>query len=134
MASYVTLDDINFGDEEIDSAFRRWREAIEQANHWSVAGHAEFDAGPTGYSLLIKSSPGALSAVAAAGGIGAAPNADTLGQGDAILRYRNGASLTNGPTVKVYNNFRVAVPAGTRLEIAPDGADYKLVGADCSTS
>ncbi len=134
MASFVTLDDISFGDEEIDSAFRRWREAIEQANHWSVAGHAEFDAGPTGYSLLIKSSPGALSAVAAAGGIGAAPNADTLGQGDAILRYRNGASLTNGPTVKVYSNFRVAVPAGTRLEVAPDGADYKLVGADCSTS
>lgn len=134
MASFVTLDDVSFGDEEIDSAFRRWREAIEQANHWSVAGHADFDAGPTGYSLLIKSPPVAQSAVAAAGGIGAAPDADTLGQGNATLRYRNGASLTNGPTVRVYSNFRVPVPAGTRLELAPDGADYKLVGADCSTS
>ena len=134
MASFVTLDDVSFGDEEIDAAFRRWREAIEQANHWSVAGHAEFDAGPNGYSLLIKSSPGAFSAVAAGGGIGAAPDADTLGQGSAILRYRNGAALTNGPTVKVYSNFRMAVPAGTRLEVAPDGAEYKLVGADCPTS
>ena len=31
MASFVTLDDVSFGDEEIDAAFRRWREAIEQA-------------------------------------------------------------------------------------------------------
>jgi hypothetical protein len=134
MASFVTLDDVSFGDEEIDAAFRRWREAIEQANHWSVSGPVEFDAGPTGYSLLIKTSPGALSAVAATGGIGAAPDANTLGQGNAVLRYRKGASLMNGPTVKVYSNFLVAVPAGTRLEVAPDGADYKLVGADCPTS
>ena len=83
MASFVTLDDVSFGDEEIDAAFRRWREAIEQANHWSVSGPVEFDA---------------------------------------------------GPTVKVYSNFRVAVPAGTRLVVAPDGADYKLVGADCLAS
>lgn len=88
---------------------------------------------------LDRAQPGAgrgpkttISAVAATGGITAAAG-DTLGQGDATLRHRSGATLTSGDTVTVYSNFSVAIPAGTRLEIAPDGAQYKLVGADCPT-
>lgn len=72
-----------------------------------------------------------ISAVAATGGITAAPDADTLGQGNVILRRRDGAALTNGRTVLCYSNFSTAITAGTRLEVEPDGTDYKLVAADC---
>lgn len=126
----VRLDDVSFGDPEVDAAFRRWREAIEGAHNWSVTGHAQFEAGPNAYGLYVKGYTGPLSAVTATGGITAAPDDDTLGEGDAILRYRNGAALTNGPTVKVYSNCTVAIPADIRIEIAPDGADYKLVFAN----
>lgn len=128
------LDDISLGSPELDAELARWREWIEGANRLTVTG-AEFVGNPrAGYALHVKVYPGPLSAVAAAGGIAAAPNADTLGSGQAVLRPRRGAALTNGPTVQVYSNFRVAIPAGTRLEVAPDGVDYKLLGADCPTS
>ena len=97
-----------------------------------ASGGVSVHSGPGGLTIVGPTiPPSALSAVAATGGISAAPNADTLGQGNAVLRVRNGAALTNGPTVKVFSNFSEAVPAGTRIEVAPDGADYKLVGADC---
>lgn len=129
----IRLDDLSFGDPDIDAAFREWREAIERANTWAVGGHAEFSGSPSGYTLFVKGYPGPVSALAASGGITAAPDANTLGQGNAVLRYRNGATLVNGPTVRVYSNFSTAIPAGTRIEVAPDGADYKLVGSDCPT-
>lgn len=62
--------------------------------------------------------------------ITAAPDADTLGQGTAVLRNRDGADLSDGKTVTVYSNMTVAIEAGTRIEVEPDGADYKLVTAD----
>ena len=40
MSSNVRLDDVTFGDSEVDAAFKRWREAIEQANTWEVDGSA----------------------------------------------------------------------------------------------
>ena len=128
----VRLDGISFGDADLDALFREWRDAIERANNWTVGGHAEFNAGPSGNTLFVKGGGGTISAVVATGGITAAPDANTLGQGDAVLRLRNGAALINGPTIKVYSNFSTAIPAGTRIEIAPEaGGDYKLVGSDC---
>ena len=62
--------------------------------------------------------------------IAADPDADTLGQGEAVLRNRDGAALADGKTVTVYSNMTVAIEVGTRIEVEPDGPDYKLVTAD----
>lgn len=74
--------------------------------------------------------PRSMSAVVATE-IAAAPDADTLGQGTAVLRNRDGAALADGKTVTVFSNFSAAIPVGTRIEVEPDGTDYKLVGSDC---
>lgn len=129
----VRLDDLSFGDDDVDEALLKWRSAIEEAHNWHVSGHCEFKATPGGYSLHIKAAGSPISAVVATGGITAAPDADTLGQGNATLRHRTGAALSDGPTVLVYSNFSVAIPAATRVEVVPDGAAYKLVAADCIT-
>lgn len=128
----VRLDDISFGDDEVDEAFGKWRAAIEEAHNWKITGHCTFHATAGGYALHVKGSAAPLSAVVATGGITAAAG-NNLGQGNATIRYRTGAALTDGPTVLVYSNFTVAIPATTRIEIAPDGDAYKLLGADCVT-
>jgi hypothetical protein len=90
----VILDDISFGDPAIDALFARWRAAIERANNWSVTGKAQFNAGPVGYAIHVgggRISPRA--AVVATGGISAAPNANTLGSGNVMLRWADGAAL-----------------------------------------
>ena len=129
MASTVDLETLTGFGAEADAALAKVVKAVMQANNWSVTGHARFRPGPTGYKLHIKEPLYVVSAVVASGGITAAPDADTLGQGDAVLRYRNGAALTDGPTVKVYSDAGVAIPEDTRIVIAPDGSDYILVFA-----
>ena len=69
MPSLVCLDDVSFGDAEVDAAFRKWREAIEQANNWQVFGAAQFEPGPTGYTLHVGSGGKAVTSVASTGGI-----------------------------------------------------------------
>jgi hypothetical protein len=102
MASYVILDDVSFGDEEIDAAFRRWREAIEQANNWSVAGNAEFDAGPSGYALRVKPTPGAK--IAKVGGTAIpAMSGSTPGSGEITLYTFDGTTLAAGQAETAFN-------------------------------
>lgn len=128
----VRLPDIDWGDDELNAAFRKWRESIEAALNWSVKGHADFIASATGFALLVKGDSPTLTAVVATGGITARVNSTTLGEGNAVLKFRTtGATMVSGPTVKVYNSFAVVIPADTFIEVARDGADYKLQGSDC---
>jgi hypothetical protein len=112
----VILDDISFGDPAIDALFARWRAAIEKANNWSVTGNAQFNAGPGGYAMHVgggRISPRA--AVVATGGISAAPNANTLGSGNVMLRWADGAAL---PTI----TRRSAIPISRRRSRPESGA------------
>jgi hypothetical protein len=127
----LRLDDIAFDDPDVDATLARWREAIEGAYKWYVSGAATYDGGVTGHVLHIKGYPGPISAVVTTA-ITAKPDADTLGQGIVTLRVRKagGPDLADGPSVRVYSNFSVEVPVGTDVEVAPDGADYKLIAVD----
>ena len=133
MASLVRLNDVTFGDAEVDAAFRQWREAIEQANNWQVFGAATLEAGPTGYTLHVKSGAGAVTAVASTGGIPGRVGPTELGEGAATLMPRTAGSpdLVAGDEVTVYNPFDVDIPAGTFVVVVPDGGAYLLVGSDC---
>ena len=133
MASLVHLDDVSFGDPEVDAAFRKWREAIEQANNWQVFGAAQFEPGPTGYTLHVGSGGKAVTAVASTGGIPGRVSATELGEGAAVLwpRTAGGPDLVEGDEVTVYNPFDVDIPAGTFVVVVPDGGAYLLVGSDC---
>jgi hypothetical protein len=102
----------------------------------------EVAAEPTSGGLVSRLHPGGLtigvvfprpvtSAVVAPEGISAAYAADTLGEGYATVRVRDGAALRDGEAVKVYSHFTVAVPGHTRVVVAWDGGAYILVGADC---
>jgi hypothetical protein len=128
----VILDDISFGDPAIDALFARWRAAIEKANNWSVTGNAQFNAGPGGYAMHVgggRISPRA--AVVATGGISAAPNANTLGSGNVMLRWADGAALTDDHAEVCYSNFSTAVAAGKRCMVEWDGSKFMLISADC---
>lgn len=127
----VRLDDISFGDEDVDEALQLWRKAIEAAMNWKITGHCSFTATPDGSALHVKGASTPISGVVATGGITAAPNANTLGQGNVTLRYRTGAALVDGPVVLTYSNFSTAITAGTRVEVVPDGEAYKLVASNC---
>lgn len=130
----VRLDDLSFGDPEIDGAFRAWREAIERANTWAIGGHVEFSNSPSGFTLFVKGYPGPSTAVVATGGITARVSSTQLGVGNAVLRIKTPgkATVASGATVKVYSWFGTALTAGTHIEILPIGdGDYKLVAADC---
>jgi hypothetical protein len=124
------LDDVTFGDAEVDAAFRRWREAIERALTWEVEG-ATLDAGPTGFALHVRRPEGIVRAVVTTA-IPAAPSASTVSNaGRARLLLRTGTTLGNGDIVTVYNDFAVAIPVGTRILVAPDGGGYMLVSSNC---
>lgn len=131
MASKRRLNSILTIWPDVTALLKEWKAFIERADSWSWGEGFHVRDGDAGRTVSYLPPPSAVSAVVATGGITAAPDANTLGQGNATLRYRNGAALVDGPTVKVYSNFTMAVAAGTRIEVAPDGADYKLVGADC---
>lgn len=113
---------------DVTALAKEWREAIERSLSWSWGPGFDVHDGEGGKTVNYRPRPSAISAVVASGGITAA-SGDTLGEGNAVLRYRNGAALTNGPTVKVYSHFTTAIPVDTRIEVAPDGPDYKLVAA-----
>jgi hypothetical protein len=131
----VRLDDISFDDPiSLDPLLRQWREAIERANSWDIGGNVEFNGGPSGYTLFIRPPRGVMSAVVTTE-ITAAPDADTLGEGVAMLRLRSGADLTDQEEVTVFSDFSVPVPVGTRIKVAPDGEAYALIAADfCPTA
>lgn len=105
-----------------------WKAFIERCDTWSFGAGFYFRDGDGGKRVELRLPPSAVSAVVTTE-ITAAPDADTLGQGFARLRVRDGAALADGPIVKVYAHCEVAVPVGTRIEVCPDGADYKLVFA-----
>ena len=128
----VRLDDLSFEDAEVDAVLRCWREAIEAAHNWTCQGRATISTGPGGFHLAVLTAPSSVSAVVATGGISAA-SGSTLGSGNATLRHRTGTALVDGPVVRVLSHFSVAIPAGTRIEVCPDGEVYKLVGSDCVT-
>jgi hypothetical protein len=134
VADYVHLDDVDFGDDDINALFRSWREAIENANRWDVRiGGSSFNGSATdGYSISIpKANKGNLRAAVVTEEISAAPSADVLGSGRAMLRRRNGTALTDDVDVLVLNNFTKSVSVGTRIVVGPEGADWLLIGANC---
>jgi hypothetical protein len=133
MPSLVRLDDISFGIPEVDAAFRRLREAVENANNWEVRGEAQFEAGKdTGFALkVIPRKRDAVVWAVVTVEITAAPSSSKLGQGTAVIREQNDEDLTDGQPVKVWSNFSVPVPVDTRIAIGPKGVDYGLIGADC---
>lgn len=65
----VTLDDVEFGDAEVDAAFRRWRETIEASVRWSVHGNCQLESGPEGFTLYVGNRPHAKLAKTTAEGI-----------------------------------------------------------------
>jgi hypothetical protein len=129
---YVTLPKIELGNPELDAAIEEYRKGIMNANNWRVTGNGIFHpSGTGGFSLRINNGGGAISAVVQTGGITAAPSANKLGVGNVRLRTRENDNLYDAEIVKCYSTFRVAVAAGTRVEVVWDGPDVKLVGADC---
>ena len=132
MASLVHLDDVSFGDPEVDAAFRKWREAIEQANNWQVFGAAQFEPGPTGYTLHVKSGRNLQRAVVTTA-IPPAPDADSVSDdGRATLRVRTGTALEDGATGQViYSDWSAEIAVGTRIQVEPDGDGWMLVTTDC---
>lgn len=115
---------------DVNALLDEWRAFIHRLDSWSWGREFKVDDGDHGRVVSLSFPPSAVSAVAASGGISAMPDEDTLGEGEAVLRLRRGAALTDGPTVKVYSHFSVEVPGGTKIEVAPDGADYKLIAVD----
>lgn len=132
----VRLNDVTFYDDDLDAEFRRWREAIERANLWTVGGVATFDEGAAGFSLFIpgREKSTARHAVVLSPGISAAPDADTLGSGQIMLRKRDGVDLTDDVEGTLYINFTVPIPTGTRVTVVPDGKDWTIPGANCPPS
>jgi hypothetical protein len=128
----VRLDDISFDGGDVDAAMQRRREAIERANTWDVTGACDFEAGPGGYALHVHGYAGPVCAIAS-GSITARVGATTLGQGDAVLWYRQAgtATLVAGPTVRVYNRFDALIPTGHEIVVAPEGDAYQVIAADC---
>lgn len=131
---FVNLPGLATGIEFFDKAIEAWKAAIERANNWSVTGSGiKWHAGETGYTLDIQAGNGGIFDAVATSVISAAPDANTLGSGTAVLRVSNGLALTNGKAITVTSNFSRQVPSGYRLAVGlgADGITYKLVGADC---
>lgn len=131
MSAMVRLDDIVFGDAELDLAWRRLREAVEAMSNWTVTGNVVFEADPqTGFQLHIKNPRVSMSGVVAAGGI-SAQSGTTFGSGNVDIVFRRGDQILSGYTTVCYSNMPVVLEAGTRVEVEPDGEAYKIVTAHC---
>lgn len=128
MASYVKLDDVTFSDEDLDALFRSWREAIEQANNWSVSGAATFQAGPAGYAMHVGvTAREGMCARVATGGITARVG-NTLGHGNAILYTLDGYDMNDGETVEVLNDREDWTgTAGDEIQVKPAYGDKWLI-------
>lgn len=86
--------------------------------------------GPGGLTMGVAFPTVPINAVSTSA-ITAAPDADTLGAGTAMLRTRDEANLVDDEEVDVFSNMSVEIPSGTRLVVAWDGAGYLLLTADC---
>lgn len=133
MSEYVHLDDVSFGDPDIDRLFRSWREAIENANRWEVTGPGFMGSATHGFSLKI---PGGFGKPVAHGvvttTVTAAPDADTMGHGIGTIRKRTGYALTDDETgVEFLNEFSVPIPVDSRVILDWDGKGWVIIGADC---
>ena len=134
MSDYVKLDDVSFGDEDIDALFKSWREAIENANRWKVTcPGGNFEGSPiSGYVLNIPKRKAMVAHAVVTEQISAAPDANTMGHGKVTLRNRDKYALTSGQEdVEALNEFRVPIPVGTRVILGWDGGGWVVIGADC---
>jgi hypothetical protein len=130
----ISLDDIDFGDESLNRAWRSLREACEKANRWVISGAAEFDDGPGGFALNVRGGRMGLMPAVVATTITARVSNTVEGEGTVYLRRRTpgGPNVVQETTaVKCYSTFRVPVPVGTAVLVGPDGEAYQLAGADC---
>lgn len=132
----MKLDDINFFDPEINELFRSWREAIENANNWTVTkGGSSFHGdGKNGFSLDIpKLFPGLKTAVVTTAIT--TGSSSTLGSGKAMIRKRQppGLTLRDASEVIVLNPFTLSasLPVGRIIVIGYERPDWLLIGANC---
>lgn len=133
MPDFVHLDDISFGDPDIDLLFRSWREAIENSNRWNVTGPG-FEGSPTnGFSLKLPSGGGAnIAHGVVTTELTAAPDANTMGHGSGTIRTRDGYALTDSEEdVEFLNEFQVVIPVTSRVLLGWDGDGWVVIGADC---
>lgn len=131
----VRLDDVDFFNDDLNKLFKAWREAIENANNWRVTGACGFEAhAGAGFSLHIpKGTSSPVMAAVATSTISAAPSADKMGTGTAVLRIRDGDDLSDGEEVNVFSNFTKSIPSGSRMELGWDGKGWHVIGANCPT-
>lgn len=130
MPSPIRLPRIEGITQDVDNIIDRYCTAIERALNVSAEAPLEVSIGQNGVAFRMGPLPGAKWARTTSGGISAA-SGDTLGSGDVVLRDRDGATLTDGATVKCYSNFTVAITHPRRLLVVPDQGDWALAGADC---
>ena len=134
MAQRVKLARLGHDDPEVERILESWATCIELAHTHEVGGHVNFDFSPgTGYVWFFPNSTGGtISGIVQSGGITASPSEGTLGSGNVKLKIRTtGATVIDGPILVCYSRFKVAVPAGTWVEVSPDREALKLIGADC---
>jgi hypothetical protein len=137
VALWYTLDDLRVGpDENVWEGFRKWREAIENANNVTVTGDCTFSGGPgQGWALDIPKRGGGSTVYAGVvtEAISAAPSDDTMGSGKVMLKTRDGADLADLREVDTYSYYSIEITVGTHVKVALDGPDGILLGADCPT-
>jgi hypothetical protein len=136
MPRFVSLDDVSFGDKDIDDLFRSWREAIENANTWYPSkGGSGFEGSATdGYSINIPTQyRGARSAVVTVAIT--TGSSGSLGSGKAKLRERQppGLTLRDGAEVIVLNPFTLTtpIPVGRIITVHFESPDWMIAGSNC---
>lgn len=103
MGRNVGLDDIFFGDDDVDAALVKWREAIEAAHNWDVKGSCNFIASEKGYTLHIKGA-GAVRIAKTGGSAIGAMSGSTPGSGLVTPYEFDGSTLvTSGVTTTAFN-------------------------------
>jgi hypothetical protein len=133
MSDFVRLDDLDFGNDEANATAKKWREAIENANRWSVTiGKFRFDgSGTNGYSLAVPEARGARFGVVTTAITTGGTN--TAGTGKVMLQKRVGTDLSDDREVDVYTNFvlTASIAVGRKVVVSYEGPDWILVGAQC---
>lgn len=112
----VRLDDISFGDEDVDEALQLWRKAIEAAMNWKITGHCSFTATPDGSALHVK---GATRVKIAKVGATAIPAMATLtpGSGSATFYDMGATALAANQTETVFNTEFSPIAAGAWIKV-----------------
>lgn len=136
MPKFIELDDVDFFDDDVNNLFRSWREAIENANNWTVTkGGSGFEGSAVnGFSLNVPSiQRGSRSAVVTTAIT--TGSSSTLGSGKARLRERKppGLTLRDGSEVIVLNPFTISasIPVGAIITVTYENPDWMLAGRNC---